>query len=104
MNYCLLYGVVGCLLFRGFEVYKETFRTAHYIADMCSRGVSVKRGSTVALCAEFFQLVTRFTQFPRSLEMTLTWYENTQLNSSTVHRFPKGTLQGRPDHFKVILM
>ena len=50
---CLLYGVVGCLLFRGclsIEVNGRavgTFRIARYIVGVRYSGVSVKWGSTV---------------------------------------------------------
>ena len=50
---CPLYGVVGCLLFRGclkIEVNRrtvKTFRTVRYIVGVRFSGVSVKRGSTV---------------------------------------------------------
>ena len=49
---CLLYGVVGCPLFRGClstEVNGRTvgaFRIVHYIVGVHCSGVSVKRGST----------------------------------------------------------
>ena len=55
-NKCLLYGIAGCLLLRGFEhgieVYGNTiriFRIVRYIAGVCRWGVSLKRGFTVPL-------------------------------------------------------
>ena len=53
---CLLYGVAGCLLFRGclgIEVNGRTVGTfriiVRYIVGVCCSGVSVMRGSTVLL-------------------------------------------------------
>ena len=51
---CPLYGVVGCLLFRGclsVEVNGRavgTFRIVHYIVGVRYSGVSVKQSSTVS--------------------------------------------------------
>ena len=61
---CLLYGVAGCLLFRGclsIEVNGRTvgtFRIVCYILGVHCLGVSVKRDSTVNAHVKRWEMVT----------------------------------------------
>ena len=55
---CPLYGVAGCMLFRGclsIEVNGRAVRIVHYIVGVRYSGVSIKRGSTVFLCITYHE-------------------------------------------------
>jgi len=53
MDQCLFYRIVGCLLFRDFNVLKSmektvrTFRIVHYFVVVCCQVVSINQGSSV---------------------------------------------------------